>query len=381
MSDTKAPRSSPGQSPGASPVRFHGDSRSGERTPLLGTDTESRDFGAVAATTAAGADDGSRPAPISVNHHHHHNHNHHGGAAHEGFDPSSEADLYLARSFSSIPSGLAPEALESNMLRNRGPSPSGGSRSRSRNRRPSYSYEYERGERPAANLDSAISGGEDDFDFESGSGPGSEDSSSLSSGDTLDYGHEGGVDVANNNGADVDVEAGPLLNSPINGGGGRYGDDQGATNGAGKKSHHHHHHSQQQPQRVFLIDTDNRRFWLIFVGIMATYFLACFDGTIMASSHPVITSYFRSSNSASWLSTAFLLTNTAFQPMVGRLSDSLGRRGPYLVTMAIFGAATLWCALAQSMTSFIAARAVCGLGAGGMMALGNIIISDLVPIE
>ncbi|KAF7861621.1 uncharacterized protein EAF02_010575 [Botrytis sinoallii] len=40
-----------------------------------------------------------------------------------------------------------------------------------------------------------------------------------------------------------------------------------------------------------------------------------------------------------------------------------------------------WCALAQSMTSFIIARAVCGLGAGGVMSMGSIITSDLIPIE
>lgn len=33
------------------------------------------------------------------------------------------------------------------------------------------------------------------------------------------------------------------------------------------------------------------------------------------------------------------------------------------------------------MTSFILARAVCGLGAGGVLTLGTIMISDLVPIE
>ncbi|KAK0629622.1 major facilitator superfamily domain-containing protein [Bombardia bombarda] len=123
------------------------------------------------------------------------------------------------------------------------------------------------------------------------------------------------------------------------------------------------------------------RFWILFPGIMVTYFVACFDSTIMASSHPVITSYFGSSNSASWLSTAFLLTSTSFQPLLGGLSDAVGRKGPYVLTMTIFLFATLWCALAQSMTSFIIARAVCGLGAGGMMTLGSIMISDLVPIE
>ncbi|KAI1881323.1 hypothetical protein JX265_000149 [Neoarthrinium moseri] len=133
--------------------------------------------------------------------------------------------------------------------------------------------------------------------------------------------------------------------------------------------------------REFLIDTDYRKFWTIFMGMMLTYFIAAFDGTIMASSHPVITSYFHSSNSASWLSTAFLLTSTAFQPILGRLSDTIGRKGPYIMTMTIFAAATAWCGLAGSMTSFIAARAVCGLGAGGMMTLGSIMISDLVDIE
>lgn len=131
----------------------------------------------------------------------------------------------------------------------------------------------------------------------------------------------------------------------------------------------------------FLGGISHARFWWIFGTILALHSVSCFDGTIMASSHPVITSYFQSSNSASWLSTAFLLTSTAFQPLLGRLSDTVGRKGPYIVTATIFALATLWCALAQSMTSFIAARAVCGLGAGGVMTLGSIIVSDLVPIE
>jgi hypothetical protein len=123
------------------------------------------------------------------------------------------------------------------------------------------------------------------------------------------------------------------------------------------------------------------RFWVIYGGVLANYFIACFDTTIMASSHPVITSYFHSANSASWLSTAFLLTSTSFQPLFGRLSDTIGRKKPYMFTLAVFFGATVWCALAQSMTSFIAARALCGLGAGGLMCMGSIITSDLVPIE
>jgi hypothetical protein len=138
---------------------------------------------------------------------------------------------------------------------------------------------------------------------------------------------------------------------------------------------------EEEPKSPFLAGVSVGRFWLIFGGILACYFVACFDSTIMVSSHPVITSYFHSSNSASWLSTAFLLTSTSFQPLFGRLSDTIGRKRPMVFTLGIFLLSTIWCALAQTMTSFIAARALCGLGAGGVISLGSIITSDLVPIE
>ena len=106
-----------------------------------------------------------------------------------------------------------------------------------------------------------------------------------------------------------------------------------------------------------------------------------FDSTLMASSHPVITSYFNASNSASWLSTAFLLTPTSLQPLFGRLSDTFGRRSLYLSGLVLLTATTGWCAFAQSIGSFIAARAVCGIGAAAVLSMGNIIINDLVSIQ
>lgn len=109
------------------------------------------------------------------------------------------------------------------------------------------------------------------------------------------------------------------------------------------------------------------KFRFIFGGIVLGYFIAMFDSTLMASSHPVITSYFNASNSASWLSTAFLLTSTSLQPLFGRLSDTIGRRPLYLAGILFLAVTTGWCALAQSIGSFIAARAFCGLGAAGVI--------------
>ncbi|KAA8902961.1 major facilitator superfamily transporter [Sphaerosporella brunnea] len=123
------------------------------------------------------------------------------------------------------------------------------------------------------------------------------------------------------------------------------------------------------------------QFWMIFAGIMSANFVAAFDGTIMASTHTSITSSFNASELASWLSTSFLLTATSFQPLYGRISDVVGRKGPFVFSCFVFTAATLWCALAPDIMSFIAARAVCGFGAGGMVTMGAIVLSDLCPLE
>jgi len=129
------------------------------------------------------------------------------------------------------------------------------------------------------------------------------------------------------------------------------------------------------------IEVSPTRFWLIFSGVMMGYLIGFFDSTLMASSHPVITSYFHAANAASWLSTAFLLTSTAFLPLFGRISDAFGRKPVYLFSITMFFLTTAWCGLAQSIGSFISARALCGMGAGGVFSMGQIVSSDLVRIE
>ncbi|KAL1953311.1 hypothetical protein VTO42DRAFT_3018 [Malbranchea cinnamomea] len=134
-------------------------------------------------------------------------------------------------------------------------------------------------------------------------------------------------------------------------------------------------------QSAHFIDISPSKFWVIFSGILFSYIIAFFDSTLMGSIHPVVTSHFHAANSASWLSTSFLLTCTAFQPLFGRISDTFGRRPVYLFNISMFFLTTAWCALAQSIASFIAARAFCGLGAGGVTSLGMIICSDLIHVE
>ncbi|EGX92907.1 MFS transporter, putative [Cordyceps militaris CM01] len=132
---------------------------------------------------------------------------------------------------------------------------------------------------------------------------------------------------------------------------------------------------------LFLDGVSPTRFWLIFAQILGSLFIGCFDSTVMASSHPVITSHFGAAHAAAWLSTTFLLASTACQPLLGRLSDSLGRKPLFVGGVGALALGTAWCAAAPTLGSLVAARALCGVGAGGAIALGSIMTSDLVPIE
>ncbi|KIW99906.1 uncharacterized protein Z518_10834 [Rhinocladiella mackenziei CBS 650.93] len=137
----------------------------------------------------------------------------------------------------------------------------------------------------------------------------------------------------------------------------------------------------EKPSNVHYRNISGPRFVFLFTSIMFGSTIAFFDSTLMASSHPVITSYFHASNAASWLSTVFYLTSTVFQPLYGRVSDTIGRRPVFLFAIFMFFASTAWCGAARTMGSFIAARAACGLGAGGVTAMAGILTSDVVKIE
>ncbi|KAI5300885.1 hypothetical protein KEM56_002126 [Ascosphaera pollenicola] len=130
-----------------------------------------------------------------------------------------------------------------------------------------------------------------------------------------------------------------------------------------------------------LLDISPARFWVFFPVVLFLHMVAWFDSSLMGSLHPVITSHFRAANSASWLSTSFLLSCTAFQPFFGRISDTFGRRPVYLFATSIFFLTTTWCACAQSIGSFIAARATAGLGAGGITSLAMVMTSDMVRVQ
>ncbi|TFK56122.1 vacuolar amino acid permease [Heliocybe sulcata] len=120
--------------------------------------------------------------------------------------------------------------------------------------------------------------------------------------------------------------------------------------------------------------------WIL-AGLWSAVFLGALDGTIVATLLTPIGSYFNKANQASYIGTSYLLSVCCFTPLYGRLSDILGRRGAMLLGLFFFGIGTLLCGLANSMEMLIAARAIAGMGGGGVMTVSSVAVTDLIPLK
>jgi MFS family permease len=114
-----------------------------------------------------------------------------------------------------------------------------------------------------------------------------------------------------------------------------------------------------------------RGFLWIQLAIMTNVFLYAVDSTITASSYAVISSEFDAANTASWLTTSYLITSTSFQPLYGRVSDIFGRRVCFFLSTVTFGLGCLGCGLAGDVLVLNLMRALAGFGGGGLMTMGN----------
>src|SRR5581483_2045391 len=120
-------------------------------------------------------------------------------------------------------------------------------------------------------------------------------------------------------------------------------------------------------------------FRVVFPGVMVAMFLAAADQTILASALPAIASTLHGVTDLSWVVIAYLLAATVAAPVYGHLGDAFGRKRLLMIALSIFTMASIACALAPSLGALIAARALQGLGGGGLMTMAQSIIGENVP--
>jgi MFS family permease len=112
---------------------------------------------------------------------------------------------------------------------------------------------------------------------------------------------------------------------------------------------------------------DNVNPWNALWATMVGFFMILLDSTIVAVANPSImvklgTSY----DTVIWVTSAYLLAYAVPLLVSGRLGDRFGPKNLYVIGLAVFTAASLWCGLSGTIGMLITARVVQGLGAAVM---------------
>ncbi|GAB1313725.1 hypothetical protein MFIFM68171_03935 [Madurella fahalii] len=116
----------------------------------------------------------------------------------------------------------------------------------------------------------------------------------------------------------------------------------------------------------------------IILALVLGIFLASLDMTIVATAIPKITDEFHGLDKVSWYSAAFFMTNGGFQSSWGKAYRYFPLKLTFLASIAVFELGSLICAVATDSTTFIAGRAINGLGAAGIGTGAYTIIAFVV---
>jgi EmrB/QacA subfamily drug resistance transporter len=120
------------------------------------------------------------------------------------------------------------------------------------------------------------------------------------------------------------------------------------------------------------------RFRGVFFYVAPAMFIGSLDQTIVAAALPTIASALGGFADIAWVVTAYLLAAAIATPIYGRLGDAFGRRRLLLWALVLFLVGSCACAMAVSLPWLFAARAVQGLGGGGLMTLAQALIGEAV---
>jgi EmrB/QacA subfamily drug resistance transporter len=129
--------------------------------------------------------------------------------------------------------------------------------------------------------------------------------------------------------------------------------------------------------RIFAEET---RKWFTLAAVSFGLFMIMLDNTVVNVALPAIQRDLEADLSQlQWVVTGYALTFAALMLIGGKVADAYGRRLIFVVGIAIFTSASLWCGLADSGDELIAARVLQGVGAALMSPATLSIIAATFP--
>lgn len=116
--------------------------------------------------------------------------------------------------------------------------------------------------------------------------------------------------------------------------------------------------------------------------MMVGFFMILLDATIVAVANREILKHLKTDyNGVIWVTSAYLLAYAVLLLLAGRLGDRFGPKNLYLIGLAVFTGASLWCGLSGSLELLVAARVVQGVGAALMTPQTLSTITKIFPAE
>jgi EmrB/QacA subfamily drug resistance transporter len=128
--------------------------------------------------------------------------------------------------------------------------------------------------------------------------------------------------------------------------------------------------------------SDSSRKWWILTAMGGVMGLILLDETVVAVALPDIRDELGMSEvAAHWVINAYLLVFTGLAAAAGRMGDIIGLRDFFLISVALFVAASLACGFAPSGGFLIGARAVQGLAAAAIFPISLAMVTRAFPAE
>ncbi|MFB8115812.1 MFS transporter [Streptomyces sp. NPDC055962] len=119
---------------------------------------------------------------------------------------------------------------------------------------------------------------------------------------------------------------------------------------------------------------------LVLFVLCAAQFMVALDFSVLNVALPVLGEDLGLSRSGlQWAVTAFALPSGGFLLLFGRIADLFGRRRLFLSGLAVFGASSLLATMAWDPASFLAGRALQGLGAAVIVPTGMSLLTTTFP--